>query len=74
MNFYALENYLYNKENSLNFPGIIEWFNIRGTVLWICRTWPQHKKFQTVVKEKHKMEQPERYDLVPTLNDLGQLK
>lgn len=34
MNFYALENYLYNKE-------------------------------------KHKMEQPERYDLVPTLNDLA---
>ena len=23
------------------------------------------------MKEKHKMEQPERYDLVPTLNDLG---
>ena len=26
------------------------------------------------MKEKHKMEQPERYDLVPTLNDLGQLR
>ena len=67
MNYYALENYLYNKENSLKYLRIF--YHSCYEVIFCVKL-----EVSNCMKEKHKMEQPERYDLVPTLNDLGQLR
>ena len=67
MNYYALENYLYNKENSLKYLRIF--YHSCYEVIFCVKL-----EVSNCMKEKHKMEQPERYDLVPTLNDLGWLK